>query len=139
MQSISVFLGIANFADFWREKCWSQHISKGMSRDLYIFYIFFRSGLTVPTFIIARYLRQIWGRGPLWPHHPWAAPKATILNKVQQYSLNWLCALIMLYILLEWIYTLLLPEFLGTPCSEQVRYPKFKWLQQDLNPQPLSP
>ena len=25
-----------------------------------------------------------------------------------------------------------------TPCSEQVRYLKFKWLQQDSNPQPLN-
>ena len=38
----------------------------------------------------------------------------------------------------EWIYTLYLPECQGTPCSKQVRYLKFKWLQRDSNPQPLS-
>ena len=38
----------------------------------------------------------------------------------------------------EWIYTLYLPECQGTPCSKQARYLKFKWLQRDLTPQPLS-
>ena len=36
------------------------------------------------------------------------------------------------FILLEF------PECQGTPCSKQLRYLKFKWLQRDLNPQPLS-
>ena len=36
----------------------------------------------------------------------------------------------------EWIYTLQLPECQGTLCSKQARYPKFKWKQQHLNPQP---
>ena len=31
----------------------------------------------------------------------------------------------------EWTHTLQLPECQGTPCSKQVRNPKFKWLQQD--------
>ena len=38
----------------------------------------------------------------------------------------------------EWIQTLLLPASQGTPCSKQVRYLKFKWLQLDTNPQPLN-
>ena len=38
----------------------------------------------------------------------------------------------------EWIHTLYLPECQGTPCSKQARYLKFKWLQWDSNPQPLS-
>ena len=38
----------------------------------------------------------------------------------------------------EWIHTLYLPECQGTPCSKQARYLKFKWLQRDSNPQPLS-
>ena len=38
----------------------------------------------------------------------------------------------------EWIYTLYLPECQGTPCSKQVQYLKFQWLQRDSNPQPLS-
>ena len=31
-----------------------------------------------------------------------------------------------------------LPECQGTPFSKQASYPKFKWQQQDSNPQPLS-
>ena len=31
-----------------------------------------------------------------------------------------------------------LPECQETPCLKQAPYPKFKWLQKDLNPQPLS-
>ena len=39
----------------------------------------------------------------------------------------------------EWIYALCLPECQGIPCSKQVQYLKFKWLQRDSNPpQPLS-
>ena len=30
------------------------------------------------------------------------------------------------------------PECQGTPCSKQEPYLKFKWQQQDLNPEPLS-
>ena len=38
----------------------------------------------------------------------------------------------------EWIHALYLPECQGTPCSKQAPYLKFKWLQRDSNPQPLS-
>ena len=38
----------------------------------------------------------------------------------------------------EWIYTLLLPECQGTPCTKQAWYLKFKWQQLDLNPQLFS-
>ena len=38
----------------------------------------------------------------------------------------------------EWIHTLYLPEYQGTPCSKQGPYMKFKWLQRDSNPQPLA-
>ena len=38
----------------------------------------------------------------------------------------------------EWIYTLQWPECQGTPCSKQARNLKFKWLQVDSNPEPLS-
>ena len=38
----------------------------------------------------------------------------------------------------EWIHTLQLPECQETPCLKQVQYLKFKWLQRDSNPQPLS-
>ena len=33
---------------------------------------------------------------------------------------------------------LLLPECKGSSCSKQARYLKFKWMQRDPNPQPLS-
>ena len=38
----------------------------------------------------------------------------------------------------EWILTLQLPECKGTPFSKQVQNLKFKWLQLDSNPEPLS-
>ena len=38
----------------------------------------------------------------------------------------------------EWIHALYFLECQGTPCSRQASYLKFKWLQQDSNPQPLS-
>ena len=38
----------------------------------------------------------------------------------------------------EWIHTLYLPECQGTPYSKQLRYLKFKLLQRNSNPQPLS-
>ena len=65
------------------KKCWCQQKSGGVSRDSYNFLIFFREGITVPSFIILRYLWQILGRGPFWPPHPWAAPKMPILNRVK--------------------------------------------------------
>ena len=39
---------------------------------------------------------------------------------------------------LEEIYTQLLPEFQGTPCSKLAQYPKFKRLHWEWNPQLLS-
>ena len=38
----------------------------------------------------------------------------------------------------EWIHTLYFPEFQGTTCSKEAQYLKFKLLQRDSNPQPLS-
>ena len=57
--------------------------SRGVSRDLYIFWIFFRKSISLPSFIIKRYVWHILGRGAFLPHHyPWAAPKRPILNWV---------------------------------------------------------
>ena len=53
-----------------------------MSRDPYSFWISFESGITVPSFIILRYVQQILSRGASPPNHPWAAPKKPILNRV---------------------------------------------------------
>ena len=38
----------------------------------------------------------------------------------------------------KWVYTLYSTECQGTPCSKQVQYLNFKWLQLELNPQSLS-
>ena len=68
MQSVSTFLDIAKFADFW----WK-------NADL---------SITVSNFIIAGYMWQILERGasctpPPFPLHPWTAPKKPILNGVK--------------------------------------------------------
>ena len=52
------------------KKCWCQQKSEGMSRDSYIFWIFFRSGITVPSFILVGYVWQILGRGAFLPPPP---------------------------------------------------------------------
>ena len=50
------------------KKCWCQQKSEGV--------IFFRSGITVPSFNIVGYVWQILGKGAfLAPLRPWAAPK----------------------------------------------------------------
>ena len=38
----------------------------------------------------------------------------------------------------EWIHTIQLNEWQGTPCLKQAPYLMIKWLQRDSNPQPLS-
>ena len=62
---------------FQLKKWWYQHNSRCVSRDLYIFGIFVRSGITFPSFVIARYVWQILGRIVfLVPPHTWRAPKS---------------------------------------------------------------
>ena len=57
---------------FLVKECWCQQNSRGVSRDSYIFWIFLRQGITVPSFIIVEYVWQILGRGGLFtpPPHP---------------------------------------------------------------------
>ena len=45
------------------------------SRDSYIFCIFLRQSITLPSFIIAAYVLQILEKGPSWASHLLAAPK----------------------------------------------------------------
>ena len=45
------------------------------SRDSYIFCIFLRQSITLPSFIIVAYVWQILERGPSWTSHLLAAPK----------------------------------------------------------------
>ena len=60
MQSVSVFLDITKFVDFMSKNA---DISRrqGMS---HVIHIFLGSSITVPSFIIIGYVRQILGRGP---------------------------------------------------------------------------
>ena len=67
------------------KKCWCQQNLGGVSRDWYIFWIFFRYSVTVPSFIIAGHVWQILGRRAFLPPHPWAGPKMSILNKVNAF------------------------------------------------------
>ena len=52
------------------KKRWCQQNSRGVSRDSYIFWIYFMEGITVPSFIIAGYVLQILGRGSLFAPLP---------------------------------------------------------------------
>ena len=64
------------------KKCWCQHNSRGLSRDLYIFWIFFGWGITAKFHrcrICVTGFREGRPRSP----HPWAAPKKLILNRVK--------------------------------------------------------
>ena len=67
------------------KKYWCQQNPRGVPHDLHIFWIFFRYGIFVPSFIIVGYERQILGRAlfrPFLPPHLWPAPQRPILNKV---------------------------------------------------------
>ena len=58
----SVFLDIANFANFRWKKCWCLQNARDLLLDSYIFWIFFRYGITLPSSIIEGYVWQILGR-----------------------------------------------------------------------------
>ena len=64
IQSLSIFLNITKLGDFW-QKYWCQQNSKGVSCDFYIFWTFFKQGISVPSFIIFCRILQILGRGSL--------------------------------------------------------------------------
>ena len=55
-----------------------------MSRDLYMFWIFFRQSITMLSFIIVGYVWQILGRGAFTYPDPWAAPKRPNLNMINR-------------------------------------------------------
>ena len=48
------------------KKCWRQQNSRGVSRDSYIFCIFFRKGITVLSFILVGYVWQILRSSGKW-------------------------------------------------------------------------
>ena len=70
---------------FWVKRCYCQQNSKGVSRDLFIFWSFFGCSITVPSFIIVGYVWHIlekWDFLPPLSHPlPWAVPKRSILNR----------------------------------------------------------
>ena len=55
MQSVSVFIDITKVADFWQKMLMSAELN-GCACDLYIFWIFFRQGVSLPSFIIVGYV-----------------------------------------------------------------------------------
>ena len=70
--------------------CWCQQNSRGVSRDSYIFWLFFRKGIILLSFITVGCVWQIlrkWGHFGRTP--AWAAPKRTILNSVKKWGKNW--------------------------------------------------
>ena len=90
MYQNAIYICISWYSKIWWfsvKKWWCQQNPRGMLRDSYIFWIFFRWGITVSSFIIAGYAWQILGRGTFLPPlpHPRASPKNSILNRVN----NW--------------------------------------------------
>ena len=83
MQSISV-TWYSEICWFPVKKCRCQQNLKSVSRDSYIFSIFFRKGITVTSFIIAGHVWQISGRGSLF-----ALPRPLIREKPQK-SPSWI-------------------------------------------------
>ena len=63
---------------------------KSESHDSYIFWTFFREGITVPNFIIVGYVWQTLGRGAFLLPHTWAATKMAILNRIKPLD-YWIC------------------------------------------------
>ena len=57
---------------------------------------------------------------------------------VKAWYLHFDCMLLSCHVhVLEWIYTLWLPDCKRTPCSKPAWYLMFKWQQRDSNPRPL--
>ena len=69
MYQNAIYIGISWYNKicwFPVKKGWCQQNSEGVSRDSYIFWIFFRQGITVPILIVAGYVWQILGSGGLF-------------------------------------------------------------------------
>ena len=96
MQSISVFRDIAKTAVFWQNNADISR-NKSVSRYRYIFWIFFRQGITVPSFIIVGDWQILGGEvfcPPPPSFHPWAAPKMAILYRLNTtVTAFWKCLL----------------------------------------------
>ena len=77
-----MFFDITKNCWFPVKKCWCQQNSRAVSRDLYVFWIFFTSGIAVSSFIIVGYVWQILG---ICPPPSVSTPKRSILNRVRNF------------------------------------------------------
>ena len=82
---------------FLVKKCWCQQNSKDVSRDLYNFWIFFRSGITVKFHHCRICLTVIREGGQKSPPDPWAFTKKPILNRVNTVHLFFKTLVTLLY------------------------------------------
>ena len=102
--------------------------------------------------LLARIRREIWSLSDCnWTRAQNHLVRKRTLNHLAKLA-KWLSCVLSTYLygafdcmflschvrISEWIHTLYLPECQGTPCSNQARNLKFKWLQLDSNPEPLS-
>ena len=67
MQSISVFLDIAKYSDFWRNNADVGRIQVLCHVIHIFFWIFFIKGISVRSFITAEYVWQVLGRTRFFP------------------------------------------------------------------------
>ena len=76
----------SKLADFRWKKCLCQLNLRSVSRDSYIFWVLFRSGITVPSFNIVGYVWLILWRGwwSFWTPHPGEVQKMLILNNKEE-------------------------------------------------------
>ena len=58
--------------------------NQGVSRDSYVFWVIFRWGITVPSFITVWYVTYFRERGGFFATHLWATPQKPILNRVKR-------------------------------------------------------
>ena len=79
---------------FPMKNCWCQHDARDVSRDSYIFWLFFRQGITAKFHQCRMCVTDFTERRaflppppPLLPH-PWAAPKKPILDRVNWFFSN---------------------------------------------------
>ena len=70
------------------EKSWSQQNSRAVSRYLYVFWIFFKLGIAIPSSTIALYVRQILRRGPFVPLILEQSQKGASWRELKQHLIN---------------------------------------------------
>ena len=97
MYQNAIYICISWYSKIWWfsvKKWWCQQNSRGVSRDSYIFRIFFRWGIIVSRFIIAGYVWQILRRGTFFPPSPIHEHRRKIPSSIGLITDNiaiWLC------------------------------------------------